>query len=116
MSTDFHLFTNTDTKPEAEILTDTDTRIGCSLINLINISPYSTSYGAPYLIDGQLESPDPGCGANDLGEALTSTYNHGFGPFAGIYDSLLSNDGTRDPRTDLPLESLPQSQLRSWIG
>ena len=37
-----------------------------------------SSYGGPYLTDGQLGSPDPGCGASDLAGALAPMANGRF--------------------------------------
>ena len=35
---------------------------------------YFWGYGAPYLVAGQLDSPDPGCGVDDLYSAMNVAY------------------------------------------
>ena len=54
---------------------------------------YFWGYGAPYLVEGQLGSPDPGCGADDLLGAMDSNY---LPSLSTIYQPL-SADVTNNP-------------------
>ena len=52
---------------------------------------YAWGYGAPYLVGGQLGSPDPGCGADDLLAAMDSSY---IPPLQAVYQSLAADTAT----------------------
>ena len=39
-------------------------------LKVIDYLGYAYGYGAPFLLEGQLETPDPGCGPTDLSQVL----------------------------------------------
>jgi len=57
-------------------------------------SGYAYGYGAPFLAEGQLESTDPGCGAQEIYQALDQNY---LPPLYQLYSVLETADGSVTP-------------------
>ncbi|XP_023340180.1 uncharacterized protein LOC111710351 [Eurytemora carolleeae] len=74
---------------------------------------YGYGFSGYYLLEGQLDDPDPGCGVPDL----TSTLDRfpALSQLPGTYSNLAAQDGTRDPYQILQPKHLPamlQFQLK----
>ena len=64
---------------------------------------YFWGYGAPYLVEGQLGSPDPGCGAEDIMTAMESNY---IPSLHTIYQALAKDTAT-NPNLVIQPQHLP---------
>merc|ERR1719215_54121 len=63
-------------------------------ITILANTAYSYGYGAPFLLEGQLDSPDPGCGPQDISKALGANF---LPPLSQLYTGLESTNGTVTP-------------------
>lgn len=71
---------------------------------------YGYGYGAPYLIEGQLKSPDPGCGSRDLYQGLSGIFKDYDHVLRKTYKGLDAADGSKEVEQLLEngLDDIPQ--------
>ncbi|XP_023345564.1 uncharacterized protein LOC111714645 isoform X2 [Eurytemora carolleeae] len=61
---------------------------------LVANSGYTWGYAGPFLIEGQLDSPEPACGASDIFQAMNE---FGLPSLSEVYSVLESADGSMPP-------------------